>query len=204
MTGLIILVLFCYFFLDLRIALFVHQTLNNEKELFGNIFSYFGNRMIVVPFLIYFLISFFDRKKYGFFLSKKVLITFIIANITTTLLKIIVGRARPYLYFKHGIYGCYYFNLKHDFWSFPSGHVTTATAIFFSLSLLTESKFLCYLFYLIIMLVAIARIFLDYHYLSDTIMGAIIGIISAYICYNDNDPNNKRYESIINKRYHCS
>ena len=69
----------------------------------------------------------------------------------------------------------------HDFFSFPSGHTTTAFCLFFILSYFTENRLLK-VFYLICALVAgYSRIYLSQHFLVDVYFGAIFGIISAIL-----------------------
>lgn len=63
--------------------------------------------------------------------------------------------------------------------SFPSGHTTIAFALATSLASETKDHWSDALFYAGGMLTAFARINDDKHWLSDTIVGAAVGIVSA-------------------------
>lgn len=94
--------------------------------------------------------------------------------------KILIGRARPDIFLKKGIYGFYGFEWNHHFHSFPSGHTMAAFTLATSLSYLFPK----YRFYFLsgAALFSISRIFLLGHYLSD-IFGtvAIALLISAAV-----------------------
>lgn len=85
-------------------------------------------------------------------------------------LKIFLGRARPELWFEHGFYGFYGFEYHSVFWSLPSGHTTTVMTVAFGLSVLFP-RFRS-LFILTGLSVALSRVLLVHHYLSD-IMAAV-------------------------------
>src|SRR5260370_932634 len=52
-----------------------------------------------------------------------------VSGITVDLLKVIVGRPRPKLFFSAGNYEFSWIGLSADHWSFPSGHAATAAAL---------------------------------------------------------------------------
>ena len=52
-----------------------------------------------------------------------------VSGLITDLLKFVFGRARPKLLFANETFGFDWWGTKADFWSFPSGHATTAVAI---------------------------------------------------------------------------
>lgn len=65
----------------------------------------------------------------------------------------------------------------HYYNSFPSGHTTTAFALFFALALLLDKKWAKCLFFFIAILVGYSRIYLSQHFLSDVLVGSIIGSV---------------------------
>jgi membrane-associated phospholipid phosphatase len=70
----------------------------------------------------------------------------------------------------------------HGAMSFPSGHTTSAFALFFALSLIFENKYWTVFFFLCAVLVAVSRMYLCQHFFIDTYTGSFIGIISCLIC----------------------
>jgi len=67
--------------------------------------------------------------------------------------------------------------------SFPSGHTTTAFALFASISFFLNkpsSKILCLI---IALFIGFSRIYLLQHFLIDTCMGSIIGTFTAFLVY---------------------
>jgi membrane-associated phospholipid phosphatase len=67
--------------------------------------------------------------------------------------------------------------------SFPSGHATTAFAIFMSLAFMTENKLLKFTYFLIAFLAAFSRTYLSQHWMVDITAGSAIGTLVALIFY---------------------
>jgi len=63
----------------------------------------------------------------------------------------------------------------HLYNSFPSGHTATAFALFFALSLLTQSLLAKWFFFILALLIGYSRIYLSQHFLIDVLVGSIIG-----------------------------
>lgn len=185
--GYIVIALFlliiCYYFIDFKLALSLHQVVTRKWYHIGQIVSWLGDGWLYSPLLLLFVISFILQQRNTWFLFlQQMVLAFISSTIVADGLKMLCGRARPYAYFHHGNYGFYGPSLHNAFWSFPSGHVTTVTAVFISLSLtIKKTRYLCYL---PILLVAIARMITFHHYLSDTIAGLFVGLSCAYVCNN--------------------
>lgn len=93
------------------------------------------------------------------------------------LFKIIIGRARPDIFLKKGVYGFYGFEWNHHFHSFPSGHSMAAFTLATSLALLFP-RFRTY-FFSIAALLTTSRIFLLGHFPSDVIGTAAIALMIA-------------------------
>ncbi len=70
-------------------------------------------------------------------------------------------------------------------YSFPSGHTTSAFALFFSLSLIlaTKNRTLQLVFFLAALLVGISRIYLNQHFINDAITGSILGLVTTMFIY---------------------
>jgi lipid A 4'-phosphatase len=101
-----------------------------------------------------------------------------VSGIATDLIKVICGRARPKLLFSDNVYGFFWGATQADYWSFPSGHATTAAALATGLFLLWPRALPLYV--VAALLVMASRVVLDVHYTSDVIAGAAIGVATAW------------------------
>ncbi len=102
-----------------------------------------------------------------------IFITILLTMFVCGVLKIAVGRARPNFWLETGVPDFSFFNGLHGhFRAFPSSHAATAFALayFFGNNLKT---------YLIATVLVSTRILLGEHYLSDVLVGAVIGIWTA-------------------------
>ncbi len=97
---------------------------------------------------------------------------------TTTLLKNVVKRERPY----HTYTGIFPDKIESDF-AFPSGHTSSAFATATSLAITTKKWYITVPALAWSAGVGYSRIYLGQHYPSDVIMGALVGSSSALICY---------------------
>lgn len=84
-----------------------------------------------------------------------------------TVLKNLLGRARPELLFTQDLFGFYGFQLDGMYHSFPSGHTTLATTAVISLALLFPRY--RWSIFAVGVLVLATRILLTWHYLSDVL-----------------------------------
>jgi len=98
-----------------------------------------------------------------------------LAGLAADFLKILIGRTRPVLLFRHDDFTWTGLTLHADHWSLPSGHTTTIAALATALTILWPRHVAAYV--LLAGLVALSRIGLTEHYLSDTIAGGWLGIV---------------------------
>lgn len=128
------------------------------------------------------------------------------AGLVAQIIKHICHAPRPKVYFAqhfpeitlHQVPGVQ----LHSWYSFPSGHTTTAFALFMALTciLATRNKPLQALFFCMALLVAYSRIYLSQHFLVDVWAGAIIGACSAIIwAYYLNKSNAPALQSSLMK-----
>ena len=101
-----------------------------------------------------------------------------VSGVIAVVAKVIFGKARPPLFFSDDIYGFFGFKTGHEYHSFPSGHMTTITAVAFVLSSVFPKYTKLWVF--TAAMVGISRLMLNAHYLSDVLGGALLGF---WVCY---------------------
>jgi membrane-associated phospholipid phosphatase len=99
----------------------------------------------------------------------------VFAGITTTIVKGLTGRSRPYL--EEGQYTFRGFEFENDRNSFPSGHSTVAFSVSTALSARLKNSYATICLYSLATLTAVSRVYTDDHWLSDTFLGAVIGTV---------------------------
>ncbi|MCB1106827.1 MAG: phosphatase PAP2 family protein [Chlamydiia bacterium] len=163
-----------YFFLDIPITTSIAP---HSKEFYpfskGCTLLIFPPLYLALP-LIGYLISRFKKSRWTFhffviFTAQCLSVAFV------RVFKVLIGRARPDIFLKKGIFGFYGFEWNHHFHSFPSGHTMAAFTLATSLSLLFPKG--RYLFFTGATLLSLSRIFLLGHFLSDVIGAAAIALI---------------------------
>lgn len=99
-------------------------------------------------------------------------VTTVVAGPMTTGLKFLVRRRRPQE--MNGFY-----STKYDRYSFPSGHATRVAC----LAVVFSRQFPCWavVFYALALFVALCRVALGIHYLSDVLIGLVIGFLASWV-----------------------
>jgi len=167
------------FFLILFSKVDIHWGINQLNSLpadyFFKIFTHFGDG-IVIAFAI--VIMLFIKYRYAIVVA----ISSILATILVQLFKryIIPDVDRPSLVFEsikqlHIVEGIT-MNTAH---SFPSGHTATGFSIFLLFALISNNKYIKFLFFIVAFLVAYSRIYLSQHFLVDIYFGSLIGVLST-------------------------
>lgn len=103
------------------------------------------------------------------------------SGLAADLIKVTVCRARPKLLLQQGLYDFDLFgwSLEHAWQSFPSGHSATALSAALSLSLMLP-RFRP-VFITAGVLVAVSRVVLCQHYLSDIVAGSALGVVTVVL-----------------------
>lgn len=165
-----------YFFLDVPCALyFAHAP--KEVRAIAKFFTNLINPNYNFYFwgLLYFVGCLLLKKKRFGVQCLLVLISIPVANAATSILKLCLARIEPSLFLLDHAYGFTFFAYRHPFLSFPSGHAATAGAIF--------GAWACYyprwtfLLSVLAFALALTRIVLNAHFLSDVIAGTLIGLV---------------------------
>lgn len=120
-----------------------------------------------------------------FFYKKKkqalaILLSFLISGLLVQILKNLIISPRPKLFFTSGQYSQFIdgVTLSNNS-SFPSGHTASAFAIATVLAVIIQNKNWQLPILIVATLVGYSRIYLAQHFLTDVIVGAFLGIISA-------------------------
>jgi membrane-associated phospholipid phosphatase len=104
------------------------------------------------------------------------LVALALAGASARVVKIAAGRARPSLKTEQ-VWNGVKFSSRYN--AFPSGHVAASTAFFAALALANWRIGL--LFLPIPVLIAISRMYVAAHYLSDVVCAAVLGIFCALV-----------------------
>jgi membrane-associated phospholipid phosphatase len=108
-----------------------------------------------------------------------------LAGLTTGILKAGIGRSRPFV--KNGPFSLHPFKFSNEYYSFPSGHTTTAFAISTVLATRINNPYASVGFYALALLTASQRMYSDNHWLSDCVLGAAIGTaVGRFISMDSN------------------
>ncbi len=108
------------------------------------------------------------------------------AGLTTTILKLVIGRSRPYT--EDGPYRFNGFQSKTETTSMPSGHVTVAFAMSSVLAERIDNVYASLFLYSLAASTVFQRIYSDSHWASDCIPAAVIGfVIGKGVVEFDND-----------------
>jgi membrane-associated phospholipid phosphatase len=141
-------------------------------------FTCLGDGFFCVAFGI--LLFVFRRR----FLSLMVLSSYAVSGIIAQVLKYYIIEARPAVYLKNTSYPYFIDNVTlHNLHAFPSGHTASAFALAAVLSFSVKKKSDSVLFLAGAILVGYSRIYLAQHFMDDVFAGAVIGLISAVICW---------------------
>ncbi|MDD2266475.1 phosphatase PAP2 family protein [Sulfuricurvum sp.] len=172
---------FSYFFVDRSLALYFHNLHSYWVDPLFHDITKIGDSQYSL-FLTFTLFLFSYKKNHQFAYKALYLFSIVaISGLLVDLIKIIVGRLRPDMLFEHNMYGFVGFHLGSEFNSLPSGHSATAFALCIGLTLLSPKHKM--LFLMIAVLVCASRVILNFHYLSDVLVGGLIGGLVAYFMY---------------------
>ena len=162
----------------------LHLTFNLFHNRFFDIFFYYitylGDGFMT---LLAFIILLTVKYKNAFLVG----LSGLIASIITQLLKrhFFFDTLRPKKFFE-GLHELYLVPgiENHSYFSFPSGHATTAFALYFSLALLVTNNGMKLIFFIVALLTAYSRVYLSQHFFEDIYAGALIGVAVTYIVFN--------------------
>lgn len=155
-------------------------------DFFFQFWTFFGEELVVIG-ILGFLYWCYDKK-----IGETIGLTVFISLVLNSVIKVIFQRARPYVDPTHGIDG-----IRLDTaggYSFPSGHTQGAGVVFGSMAIWLKKRWLTIVSIVIIVMVAISRMYLGVHYLTDVVVGGILGVGIAFLFHKlfDNEDNRKK------------
>ena len=155
------------FFLDKSVLAFFQLITNNFLNIIMEFVSNIGSIFVVMIFITIVFMWETKRREY----ISPLWLSFISATVISFLLKAIIARPRPF--FAEGIP-----LVSALGYSFPSAHV----AVVFSVLPIINKEFPRFKWYWLIfsVVVALSRVYLQVHYLSDVIAGALLGYGIGY------------------------
>jgi membrane-associated phospholipid phosphatase len=130
----------------------------------------------VIAGLLGIAIAFVTKSKTWMQIFLAMLVALALAGVTARVVKLATGRARPSVKTEAHWNGPRYSSKYH---AFPSGHTASSTAFFVALFL--KRKKIGAPLLLIPVLIAISRMVVGAHYLSDVTFAAILGVICAVL-----------------------
>ena len=178
-----VLALLAYFVIDLPLAIYFRAGRGSIfYDVMENISKLGESHWYIVVFFVGWV---YFRKKdvIKSFYCKFLLYCVLFSGAIRVFLKTTIARFRPSMYFRDGSYGFadgFYFN-DYLYNSMPSGHTTTAFSIGMGLALLFPKYKV--LFLLFGFLIGFTRVATAVHYVSDTIFGMVLGVLSSLFVY---------------------
>jgi lipid A 4'-phosphatase len=167
-----------YFFYDRPVAVLA-RGLGPRTLALAGVVTQFGlsqGYLIVsaAAFALFYLVG--GRWRVNAWRAAFIFVNVAVSGLAVDVIKVIVARARPKLFFSHGEFGFEWFRRGADHWSFPSGHVATVTAL--ALSLTTIWPRLWPAWWTAALLICASRVILGAHYLSDLVGGFYVALLT--------------------------
>ena len=201
-AGLGIVALFLMALVDKPVALFVHENVEGPAYFFWDTvtdigkgapyFILFGFTYVSARFMFLYTAPMAVARWYANLARTALfgLVSCAAAGIFINVIKFVVGRGRPRTLFREDEYGFDPFNSDWVYNSFPSGHSQTAFTVATVLALAIPR--LTPYFFLMAGMIALSRVMIGMHYVSDIVFGSWLGFVIVLLInrryFNDLDP----------------
>jgi membrane-associated phospholipid phosphatase len=153
------------------------QSFRSEfMDLFFQFWTFFGEELVLIG-ILGFLYWCYDKKT-----GETIGLTVFISLVINSVVKVIFQRTRPYVDPANEIEGIRVETAGG--YSFPSGHTQGAGVAFGSLAIWIRKRWLTIISIIIIVMVAISRMYLGVHYLSDVVVGGLLGVGLAFLFHH--------------------
>lgn len=182
-TALLVLAGISFFWIDTPLTLFLHSWVHPQALVVSEWLQEIGkSHWILVPCILLTAIFWIRKDKHRMAESVAMFAAVATSGIIANILKVVVCRPRPPLLFSDGLTYPAFFSFNTQFlWnSFPSGHATTGISFAIIATAIVPRYRL--LWYAIGLAIAVSRIILQVHYLSDVLVGCVIGMWVAWLC----------------------
>jgi|GEM_PF-5159574 len=185
-----------YLFIDKTVAIALSQL--HHDDLFYKTGAFIdawmsSKQMIYIELLIGAISNWYVLKGKNEIARKyaMVFLGYLIAYVVTFAIKMIVARYRPDLLLSDQLYGLSWFNTAKAFTSMPSGHaaVNFALALSVSIYLCAKYRIICVVLILYSVAVAISRVVINAHYLSDVLIALTVALWSIVFVRNIKIPS---------------
>lgn len=157
--------------------LFINSRHTETLDYFFKYSTYIGDGMMWVPVIFYFI-----------FLKREFLVPVILAVIISTILSQFLKRVvfpeelRPFSLLLQDIHVYFVEGEKiNKFYSFPSGHTTSAFTIALILAYVKNSKYHTYLLLFLAFIAGYSRVYLGQHFVVDVFAGILLAILSVHL-----------------------
>ena len=176
---------------EIEIILWLQSFSSDFLDSLFQFITMFGEELVIIG-ILGFLYWCRDKKT-----AEKIGITVFVSLVLNAFIKTLVMRERPYIVdnrvdaIRQQTAGGY---------SFPSGHTQGAASIFGSIAIWFKKRWLTIISIFIIIAVAISRMYLGVHFLSDVIVGGLLGVLiswAGYQYFKQREPSPTLYKYIL-------
>ncbi|MBN2504814.1 MAG: phosphatase PAP2 family protein [Bacilli bacterium] len=172
---------------ELEIIKWLQSFSNQFWDFFFQMWTIFGEELVIIA-ILGFTYWCFDKK-----VGEALGITVFVSLVLNSLIKITFRRLRPYVVDQQIT------NIRPQTsggYSFPSGHTQGAATVFGGLAVWLKKKWLTISVIVIVVMVAISRMYLGVHFLTDVVVGGLLGVGLSWGFYkllSKTDNRNKLY-----------
>jgi membrane-associated phospholipid phosphatase len=176
---------------ELELVKLLQQLRSDFFDVLFQLFTMLGEELVIIG-ILGFLYWCFNKK-----VGEQVGITVFISLVINSSIKTLFKRLRPFQV------DAAIENVRPHTstgYAFPSGHTQGAATVFTSTALWLKKRWLLVTAYVVTFLVAMSRLYLGVHYLSDVFVGALLGIGLSFIMYRffqKNEDSSKTYKYIL-------
>ena len=148
---------------------------NYALDVFLNLYTFVGNGLFSIGVWAYLL----WKKK--FLLAKQVITAFLLSGIIVQIIKHLVFAPRPKLFLSASAYNHFIDGVTLSGNSaFPSGHTASAFALATVLALSAQNVRRSLIYLLAAIIAAYSRLYLGHHFITDIIIGALLGVATSF------------------------
>lgn len=175
---------------ELEIIHWLQSFSNRFWDFFFQFWTMFGEELIIIA-ILGFMYWCYDKK-----IGEALGITVFVSLVLNSVIKVLFHRLRPFQVDSQIA------NIRPDTatgYAFPSGHTQGAATVFGSLAIWVKKRWLTIVVTVIIVMVALSRMYLGAHFLSDVIVGGLLGIglSFAFYYYLSKTENKQRLYNVV-------